>query len=442
MINTLKNSLNKTDTKNVWMIAVPIILGTLWDPIIGLIDTSVAGHFESEKYLASLTYGNNIIHIFYWVFGSVGMAITGFTSQKSGLKDSSKIFKILITSIAFMVSVSIFINIFQFPLWNIFSLIFNQPNEIEILTKDFFSIRIIGIAPQLIIMSTSSWFLGIKKPNIIFKTMSVVGVSHIVLLIVFTNYYNMKLNGIGYATTISQWIGLGYVLIESIRVIKKLKISIALKLLPKEDIKLLLESFLNLFIRTGMLQSIYLVGTYVSSSFGATVLASYGIFLQLTGFSYMVIDGPTLGSSPLLGENYGSNRINKFKRIYHNAFFSGILTAIFFTMIYFVFGKNLISLITNIETIRLESYKYIYIVSLIPIISVLSFQLDGAFSGMLKTKEMRNTMIFSSVMYFISIFTLTKIFGNYGVWISYSIFALLRGVSMNYYMKKIIKNLY
>ena len=48
MINTLKNSLNKTDTKNVWMIAVPVILGTLWDPIIGLIDTSVAGHFEVE----------------------------------------------------------------------------------------------------------------------------------------------------------------------------------------------------------------------------------------------------------------------------------------------------------------------------------------------------------------------------------------------------------
>jgi MATE family multidrug resistance protein len=434
-------TINKIDTKNIWLIAIPFILGTLWDPIINLIDTSVAGHMESAEFLASLTYGNNVVHIFYWVFGSIGMAITGFTSQKSGQKDESKIFKILITSISFMSIISIFLYIFQFQLWNVFSLIFNQSQSVEILTKDFFFIRIIGVAPQLIIMSTTSWFLGIKKPNIIFKTWSLMGITHILLLIVFTNYYNMKLNGIAYAVVISQWITLVYVFIETILILKKLNINIIYKFLPKEDITLLLKSFFDLFIRTLMLQSIYLVGTYYSSNLGATTLASYGIFLQLSSVSYMVIDGPTLGSAPLIGESYGAKKINQFKRIYNNAFFSGILTAILFTLIYIVFGKNLINIITDIETVRLESFKYIYLVSIIPIASVLSFQLDGAFSGMLKTKEMRNTMIFASLIYFISIFTLTKIIGNYGVWVSYIIFALSRGLSLNYYMKQIINKL-
>ncbi len=291
-------------------------------------------------------------------------------------------------------------------------------------------------------MSTTSWFLGIKKPNIIFKTWSLMGITHILLLIVFTNYYNMKLNGIAYAVVISQWITLVYVFIETILILKKLNINIIYKFLPKEDITLLLKSFFDLFIRTLMLQSIYLVGTYYSSNLGATTLASYGIFLQLSSVSYMVIDGPTLGSAPLIGESYGAKKINQFKRIYNNAFFSGILTAILFTLIYIVFGKNLINIITDIETVRLESFKYIYLVSIIPIASVLSFQLDGAFSGMLKTKEMRNTMIFASLIYFISIFTLTKIIGNYGVWVSYIIFALSRGLSLNYYMKQIINKSY
>ena len=434
-------TINKIDTKNIWVIAIPFILGTLWDPIINLIDTSVAGHMESAEFLASLTYGNNVVHIFYWVFGSVGMAITGFTSQKSGQKDESKIFKILVTSISFMSIISIFLYIFQFQLWNVFSSIFNQSQSIETLTKDFFFIRIIGVAPQLIIMSTTSWFLGIKKPNIIFKTWTLMGITHILLLIVFTNYYNMKLNGIAYAVVISQWITLVYVFIETILILKKLNINIIYKFLPKEDITLLLKSFFDLFIRTLLLQSIYLVGTYYSSNLGVTTLASYGIFLQLSSVSYMVIDGPTLGSAPLMGESYGAKKINQFKSIYNNALFSGILTAALFTLIYIVFGKNLINIITDIETVRLESFKYIYLVSIIPIASVLSFQLDGAFSGMLKTKEMRNTMIFASLIYFISIFTLTKIIGNYGVWVSYIIFALSRGLSLNYYMKQIINKL-
>jgi len=43
-------TINKIDTKNIWVIAIPFILGTLWDPIINLIDTSVAGHMESAEF--------------------------------------------------------------------------------------------------------------------------------------------------------------------------------------------------------------------------------------------------------------------------------------------------------------------------------------------------------------------------------------------------------
>ncbi len=159
--------MNLKEIKTIWAIALPILLGTLWDPVVNIIDISIAGHFENENYLASLAYGNNIVSNFYWIFGSLGMAIIGFTSQKDGENKLDKIAEVLITSILFMVTISILIFIFQKPIWILCSLIFDQSSEIETISTEYFYIKILGVGPHLIIITLSAWFLGIKKPKVI-----------------------------------------------------------------------------------------------------------------------------------------------------------------------------------------------------------------------------------------------------------------------------------
>ena len=433
--------MNLKEIKTIWAIALPILLGTLWDPVVNIIDISIAGHFENENYLASLAYGNNIVSNFYWIFGSLGMAIIGFTSQKDGENKLDKIAEVLITSILFMVTISILIFIFQKPIWILCSLIFDQSSEIETISTEYFYIKILGVGPHLIIMTLSAWFLGIKKPKVIFRTWTLMGVSHIIFVLLFTNFFETKLNGIGYATIISQWLSLIYIAIEIPINLKKRNINFSMnKLLPKKDIMLLGSSFGDLMIRTLLLQTVYLFTTYISSKLGSTVLASNGIFLQFIFFSFMTIDGPTRASAPLIGEYIGSKNITKFKSIYHNALISAIFTGLVFTLIYLVFGENIINLVTNLEIVRLESYKYISIVSIIPIVSVLAFQLDSTFSGMLKTKEMRNTVIYSTIIFLLLTYFLTKSWGNYGLWISHIVFLASRGLFLNNYLKKYLKN--
>ena len=155
----------------------------------------------------------------------------------------------------------------------------------------------------------------------------------------------------------------------------------------------------------------------------------------------MTIDGPTHASAPFIGEYIGSKNITKFKSIYENALVTALLTGLIFTLIYLIFGKNLINLVTNIEVVRFESYKYIMIISFIPIISVLAFQLDSTFSGMLKTKEMRNTVIYSTIIFLLLTYFLTKFWGNYGLWISHIVFLASRGILLNNYLNKYLKNL-
>ena len=87
------------------------------------------------------------------------------SETESFLNEKDKILRILNTSITFMIIASLIIITFQSSLWNLYSYVYDQNPIIENLTKDYYSISILGIAPQLIIVSSTSWFLGIKKPK-------------------------------------------------------------------------------------------------------------------------------------------------------------------------------------------------------------------------------------------------------------------------------------
>ena len=92
------------------------------------------------------------------------------------------------------------------------------------------------------------------------------------------------------------------------------------------------------------------------------------------------------------------------------------------------------------EVLRFLSFKYfIWIVLLVPIAS-LAYQLDGIFIGASQTKEMRNGMIFSVILFLIISIYSIKFFENDGIWFSLVIFMILRSVTLNYFFKRILKS--
>ena len=73
----------------------------------------------------------------------------------------------------------------------------------------------------------------------------------------------------------------------------------------------------------------------------------------------------------------------------------------------------------------------------IPPIASFCYQLDGIFIGATQTKEMRNAMIVSVVLFItISLFLIEKL-NNYGVWFSLFIFMILRASTLHFYFNKI-----
>ena len=89
-----------------------------------------------------------------------------------------------------------------------------------------------------------------------------------------------------------------------------------------------------------------------------------------------------------------------------------------------------IDFITTAEDVRVEARDYLIYMALAPILGFASWMLDGIFIGATRTRDMRNMMIVSTIVYFAAVIPLMATFGNHGLWIGMLISFVVRGITL------------
>lgn len=81
---------------------------------------------------------------------------------------------------------------------------------------------------------------------------------------------------------------------------------------------------------------------------------------------------------------------------------------------------------------------YLIWAALTPIVATIAFQMDGIFIGATWSRDMRNMMFLSALVYLVAWFCLTPFFGNHGLWASLLIFLGARSVSFHLRMRRLV----
>jgi len=209
------------------------------------------------------------------------------------------------------------------------------------------------------------------------------------------------------------------------------------KLIDLDKLKNIFNINLNIFIRTILLTFSFFWFTYLGSRIGEDYIAANAILINLVFLSAFILDAYAFSTEGMVGYSLGKKDIGLFKKIVKNSFILSTLTGLIISIIYFFINKYVITLMSDIESIRNLSSSYVVWLILMPLISSFCYQFDGIFIGASQTKELRNAMVFSVFSYLLISLYLTKIMGNTGIWISLCLFMVLRALSLFYYLDKI-----
>ena len=153
------------------------------------------------------------------------------------------------------------------------------------------------------------------------------------------------------------------------------------------------------------------------------------------------LDGFAHAAEALVGGAKGANHREGFRRAVRVSFFWACIVAVLFSVVYWVAGKTLISILTGVPSVREAAELYLPWLIAAPVLSVWAFLLDGIFIGTTRTVEMRNAMIFSTVAYLLLVQLVLPLFGNQGLWLALIGLMVIRGVSLGIYYPRLLRGI-
>jgi len=403
-----------------------------------MVDLAVLGHLESELYIGAIAVGGLIFNVLYWGFGFLRMGTTGFTAQAYGERDLHETMNILGRALLVALGGAILLILLQGPIGWIFFKLIKGSAEIEILAREYFSIRIFAAPATIGLYALTGWFIGMQNtrfPMIIAITVNVLNLG---LNLYFIYGLGMKSDGVAWGTLIAQYSGLMLGLILFIRYYKKLLKYWSRKALF--ELHAMKKFFLvnrDIFIRTMCLIFVFTFFTSQSAASDNTILAVNTLLLQFFMLFSFVADGFAYAGEALVGRYIGARNTPSLKKVIRLLFIWGFYISLPFTLAYFFFSDSILLILTDNQAIIEASRPYLFWILFIPLAGFPSFIWDGIYIGATASKGMRNTMIIATAFVFVPAFFLFKDqLGNHALWLALILFLIARGAGQAAMAKK------
>ncbi len=423
------------ENRDVWRIALPMILSNLTVPLLGMTDTGVTGHLGSEVYLAAVAIGATIFSVLYTGVNFLRMGTTGIAAQSYGAHDYVKLRTSLGQAVVVALLIASTLLLVHRPLGAFAVELIGADSEIRRIALEYFNIRIWSAPGTLINYALIGWFLGTQNARVPLLMFLTINFTNIVLDLVLVLGFGMKVDGVALASVVAEYAGLTVGAACLVGTLEKHPGHWRLDRLTRiRRYGRFFSVNANLFVRTLALMFALTFMTAQGARLGATILAANALLMNLQNLTAFALDGIAHAAEALVGKAVGARRRDALVRavLLTLRWSVGFATAL--ALAYVLLGPLLIRLLTDLDDVRATALRYLPWLIASPLISVWSFLYDGVFVGATRAKEMRNIMLLAAVVFLVT-WVLAKSFGNHGLWFAFMVFLGVRGIGMHFYYR-------
>ena len=195
----------------------------------------------------------------------------------------------------------------------------------------------------------------------------------------------------------------------------------------------------DVFIRTFMLTLVTTFFTFASSGMGDTILAVNALLMQFFMLFSYFMDGFAYAGEALTGRYIGSKNHLLLRYMIRRLFFWGFIVSAVSALLYILFPNQILQVLTNNQEVIATTKSFTFWTILIPITGFAAFLWDGIYIGATASKEMRNAMVISAIIFFISYYSTKSLLGNNALWLSFIIYLSVRGIIQTLWAKKALE---
>jgi putative MATE family efflux protein len=431
--------------KSILKMGVPSMIGFLAGHIYYLVDMWWLARLpQEETAVAAVTIFSNVGWVFFSVNMLVGPGSVAVISRRYGEKEYDKAETAIKETFLLKWLFGMLCGILGYIFVEKIVYFAGARGETIVLAADYGRVIFLGLGFSLCTYSIYTAMRGVANPNMAMAVMLGSTVLNLILdpLLIFGYLGFPKLGVVGaavasvasYTITFLVGVSLFFMGVTNVKLHLHSKVKMSLTTM-KKIIKIGIPAWLGSLSFSGARLAIM----PMIAIFGNSVIAAYGVGMQISSVGMSILVGIGLGLAALIGHNLGSNKKERAKKTGDQALLLGIAVMAVLGLIVLVLGRQIMGIYFN----NAETIEYGYTLLLIMAVSFpfigMFIMLEEVYTGVgLNTPAMIINIGHSWFLEIPAIFILTQVLGfnQNAVWWSMTAAIFISTVAFYLYYRR------
>jgi MATE family multidrug resistance protein len=422
-----------SEFKYNWKLAAPVMLGMLGHTFVGFVDNIMVGQIGTAE-LAAVSLGNSFMFIAMSIGIGFSTAITPLIAEadsSDNLQQAKSTYKsglFLCTSLGILLFLLVF---FSKPIMYLMQ----QPEEVVALAIPYLDLVAFSLIPLIIFQAIKQFSDGMSMTRFPMYATLLANIVNVILnyILIFGKFGfpEMGIVGAAYGTLASRIIMVIYLWLllrykkRSGRIVRNIKFFVLDVLTIKRIVNLGSLSAMQMFFEV----AIFTAAIWLRCFLWKNPQAANQNALNLSSMTFMVAMGLSVASMIRVGNQKGLQNYKELRRIAFSIFLLGILLAIFFALLFFIFHKSLPNMyvdlkdtenyIDNIEVVSIAS-NLLLAAAFFQISDSIQVVVLGALRGL---QDVKIPTILTFISYWVVGFPVSyflgkeEMYGSFGIWL-------------------------
>ena len=316
-------------------------------------------------------------------------------------------------------------------------------DTVETLMQDYVGIRLLAVPAALANMVLLGCIFGRQQMRLAMVQIIFINLANLALNLFFVLGLGMTIEGVALASVVAQWTGLAVTLGLVGWHWRDLLAGAGRRIFTRHPVWL---DPAAKFSNTASLRRIRTVRMVISPPISKNRMKAAGIsdlslaatqlILVMFGLISFTLDGFAHAAEALVGEAVGRRHLPMLNKVVRRTNIMAGCTALVISALIWAGAPWIVGLLTSQQDLASLTLAHWHWAALMAPVSFLAFQMDGVFIGATQSREMRNAMLVSAVLFAIAVLLLGGL-GLNGLFAAFTIYLGLRGITLQMRMGRV-----
>ena len=387
MISAIKKLFGATDMtegqpwKKIVIFTIPMLLGNIAQQLYSTVDSIVVGKYVGDNALAAVGSATPILNLLLVLFVGISMGASIMVAQYFGARQRAELSVTIGNCITLTAAAVLIIMIVALVIVRPLLELLNTPSTIIEWCTSYLLILCVGSAGSAYYNILCGVLRGLGDAFSALLYLLVATVLNIVLDIYFVAYLQMGVNGVAWATIISQFISA----LLCFWKLKRMTEHFDLKIEYLKPVKEYAGKIISLGLPSGLTQGILSVAMIIvqslTNSFGELLIAANVIIMRVDGFAMLPNFSFGTAMTTYAGQNVGARKMDRVIKGAKQGTLLAIITSSTLTLLILIFGKQLMGIFTETAELVELSRRMMGIIAVGYIAVAITQSLSGIMRG-------------------------------------------------------------